>query len=220
MNAVRPRPGITHCSFAGCTIILDVNRDRYWRVGADLGMGLDWLVGLRPGPLTPDVLARLERLKLIESSAAWPRLIAEPLPPPNESAIDGDIVDVSLRFREAAEVALLCANARIAVRIRPLQSIVRQVRTLHQAKGGSVHDDIKALARRFKQHRSLVPLAGKCLPDSLAFLQFAARRGHFPNLVFGVEAWPFAAHCWVQDGDVVLNDVVDHARSFSPILTI
>jgi len=65
-----------------------------------------------------------------------------------------------------------------------------------------------------------VPLAPLCLPDTIAFLRFAARRGCFPRLVFGVEAWPFAAHCWAQADDIVLTDALHHARSFSPILVL
>ncbi|MFX7883059.1 lasso peptide biosynthesis B2 protein, partial [Acinetobacter baumannii] len=59
-----------------------------------------------------------------------------------------------------------------------------------------------------------------CLPDSIAFLRFAIRRGYAPRLVFGVEAFPFTAHCWVQDGSVVLTDALDHASRFKPILVI
>jgi hypothetical protein len=37
--------------------------------------------------------------------------------------------------------------------------------------------------------------------------------------VFGVQARPFAAHCWVQKGEVVFNDTVEHVSGYTPIMT-
>jgi hypothetical protein len=36
--------------------------------------------------------------------------------------------------------------------------------------------------------------------------------------VMGVSGRPFAAHCWVQVGDRVVNDTLDHVILFTPIL--
>jgi hypothetical protein len=37
--------------------------------------------------------------------------------------------------------------------------------------------------------------------------------------VIGVKLNPFAAHCWLQVGDVVLNDLPERVAAFTPILT-
>lgn len=59
-----------------------------------------------------------------------------------------------------------------------------------------------------------------CLVRSLALFRMLARLEIFPDLVIGVTASPFAAHAWVQIGDVVLNDSIDRVRRFVPILII
>jgi Transglutaminase-like superfamily len=38
--------------------------------------------------------------------------------------------------------------------------------------------------------------------------------------VFGVNADPFEAHCWVQAGSVVLNDTLGRVSSFTPIMSV
>jgi len=59
-----------------------------------------------------------------------------------------------------------------------------------------------------------------CLRDSFTVVEFLARYGVFPTWVFGVRMNPFAAHSWVQEGSIVINDDVDHVNTFTPILTI
>ena len=34
------------------------------------------------------------------------------------------------------------------------------------------------------------------------------------------QASPFSAHCWVQQGDVVLNDTIENVRPFTPIMAV
>lgn len=47
-----------------------------------------------------------------------------------------------------------------------------------------------------------------------------SRRRTTASLVIGVKVSPFGAHAWVQDGEVVLNDFVDVARIYTPILVV
>jgi hypothetical protein len=60
----------------------------------------------------------------------------------------------------------------------------------------------------------------ECLYDSLALLEFLARYRIYPDWVFGVQTRPFAAHCWVQQGDIVFNDTVEHVTGYSPIMIV
>ena len=59
-----------------------------------------------------------------------------------------------------------------------------------------------------------------CLFDSVCLLNFLARYGFFPSLVFGVIAEPFQAHCWLQEGDLVLNDTVERVTAYAPIMRV
>jgi hypothetical protein len=221
MDALRFRAGISHRSFAGCAIVLDLDRDRYWQVGTDAASALDWLADRRAGAIDPDQFTRLERLGFVEPAKSGPPLERAPcLPSPTHSAIEGDARKQAFDPIAATEVAYLVAMARRLTERRSLRWNIADIEHRRTGKGMAPSGCIAALAQAFSRYRRLVPLASKCLPDTLAFLRFAARRGHFPRLVFGVEAWPFAAHCWAQADDLVLNDVLDHARSFSPILVI
>ncbi|WP_434213483.1 lasso peptide biosynthesis B2 protein [[Pseudomonas] boreopolis] len=56
--------------------------------------------------------------------------------------------------------------------------------------------------------------------DSLSLLRFLSRRELPANIVFGVTLAPFAAHCWVQAGDIVLNETLSDANAHTPIRMI
>jgi hypothetical protein len=59
-----------------------------------------------------------------------------------------------------------------------------------------------------------------CLFDSLVLSVFLTRRRVPCTLVLGVSTRPFAAHAWVQIGECVLNDTVEHVQTYNPILAI
>jgi hypothetical protein len=50
--------------------------------------------------------------------------------------------------------------------------------------------------------------------------EFLARHGIHPVWIFGVQARPFAAHCWLQLNGTVLNDTVDHVIGYTPIMAV
>jgi hypothetical protein len=68
------------------------------------------------------------------------------------------------------------------------------------------------------QSKRLWSAENKCLPRSLALANALRSAGGAARLVIGVRLNPFAAHAWVQDGTIVLNDTVDHVLLFTPIL--
>jgi hypothetical protein len=54
----------------------------------------------------------------------------------------------------------------------------------------------------------------------LALIEFLARRRLYPLWVFGVQAQPFGAHCWVQSNGHLLNEGMEYARQFTPIMSV
>jgi len=78
----------------------------------------------------------------------------------------------------------------------------------------------RALVSVFERLRWYYPRSYLCLFDSLALVHFLARFGVFPDWVFGVTADPFEAHCWVQSGNIVLNDTVERVAAFTPIMSV
>jgi hypothetical protein len=73
------------------------------------------------------------------------------------------------------------------------------------------------LALQFDRLRPLVPRSGRCLPSSLLLLKYLRRHGVSASWVFGVQTFPFEAHCWVEYRGIVLNDTLEHSRWFTPI---
>jgi hypothetical protein len=59
-----------------------------------------------------------------------------------------------------------------------------------------------------------------CLFDSLVLSVFLTWRRVPCTLVIGVSTKPFAAHAWVQIGDCVLNDAIEHVQTYTPILAV
>jgi hypothetical protein len=74
------------------------------------------------------------------------------------------------------------------------------------------------LAMRCEQMIPWVPLQGECLFRSFLTLSVLRRSGASLSWMFGVQTWPFRAHCWLQRGDLVLNDNVEHVSGYHPIL--
>lgn len=214
------RPGISHHSFGDGAIILDLHRDRYWRVGGSEAVALDWICGNAASAPHPDAIERLCELGLIHRSPNHIQSEKATLPQGRSSAIERPGGSENARLRDLPEVAALLVVARLIVRRKGVCGVVDAVTNARAAAKSVASLDLELVAQRFHSTRSLIPFAAKCLPDTLAFIHYVARRGYVPNLVFGVVPTPFAAHCWAQDGDRILNDAVGHTRAFAPILVL
>jgi Transglutaminase-like superfamily len=59
-----------------------------------------------------------------------------------------------------------------------------------------------------------------CLFESLVLSEFLAYRHIYPSWVFAIQFEPFAAHCWLQLGTIVLNDTVENVQQFNPIMVV
>lgn len=134
--------------------------------------------------------------------------------------------DLSARSQRSSlsdiTVALLAqAFASIAVRASSFHQILRRLDVLRQRVGErpSPSETITAerLALAIQATNLLVGSTDRCLNRSLALLHLCYRHGSAPTFVIGVRTNPFVAHCWVQTGDLVLNDRSEHARLFTRI---
>ena len=76
------------------------------------------------------------------------------------------------------------------------------------------------LARVFQRVAVWLPMPRKCLVRSFVLLRFLQRSGLNARWVFGVRTWPFAAHCWLQLEDTVLDDLVERLAAYEPILAV
>ena len=115
-------------------------------------------------------------------------------------------------------------SADIALRVLPLWRIVGRISSqLPPAGMGFRTDRLTAavtLAQCFHELRPWFPRNYLCLFDSLALTLFLIRRDIHVRWIFGVREDPFAAHCWVQYGDVVLNEHLDRSRLYTPVMAV
>lgn len=112
-------------------------------------------------------------------------------------------------------------TASMNLRWQSIESVVRMVGTRKSPHDTVVDvDEVAELFKIFRVLRPYYPRSYLCLFDSLALLHFLARYGSFPQWVYGVKLLPFAAHCWVQVGDRVVNDIIDNVRDYTPIMSV
>lgn len=100
-----------------------------------------------------------------------------------------------------------------------ISSIVSE-RRARQKNNEQSEETIVRMAAAFSASRPLGTARNACLRETLALLLFLGPRGAAVDWVFGVKGAPFAAHCWAQLGEQVLNDSADHARGYTPIMVV
>jgi len=232
------QPHVYLCRGKRHWVILDVNRDKYLCVDRRqfelLGPSLrGWAESAGPSgcdAAAPNAgLALANDLLRLEILSERPAIAKDALPTayslPTE-AIDPDLPARSpwSSCTHAGSFFMSSARACRELRGQHFQSIVELVR---DSKNGRLDRagpfDIQrasSLVSVFNRLRLFYPSSYLCLFDSLALIHFLARFHVYPDWVFGVNADPFEAHCWVQAGSVVLNDTVERVSAFTPIMSI
>ncbi len=70
----------------------------------------------------------------------------------------------------------------------------------------------------FRRLAPWLPLDGLCLYRSHLLRTYLETLGHSVDWMFGVRTWPFRAHCWLQAGDVALDDEAERVAAYHPIM--
>lgn len=194
------------CVIDGTAVFLDIAADRYFR-------------------LTEAENARFLAEAGTEASDGPRQPASLPLPsswqPPIErsTAID----DGGFRLPDVARS--LWVQRRVERRLAA-RSFSEVLRALHETLGIRVHGTLietkraRQDIRAFQHARLLRTAADRCLPRSIALALCLARHDCRANVVLGVRLAPFAAHCWVQSGDRVLNDELEEVLRYTPILVL
>lgn len=142
-------------------------------------------------------------------------------PEPRRSALE-ETNGHGAAFAEIVRIARLVHSTRAWLARRPIEKVLADIVTsqgTRDARGGSV-EQLIGDARRFMSARRLVPIRANCLLDSLAFLRWLGPAGRRALLVFGAKLDPFAAHCWVQADDVLLNDALETVARFRAVRVV
>ena len=131
-------------------------------------------------------------------------------------------IDVRASGTDWFDFLLAAQCASRGLRTQPIAAIVHAVRRRKSALGDRL-DDLDGLRREtmiFSLMRPWHPRDYLCLFDAFALLEFLARRRLYPTWVFGVQAQPFGAHCWVQSGERLVNEGIEYANQFTPIMAV
>ncbi|WP_202841048.1 lasso peptide biosynthesis B2 protein [Luteimonas saliphila] len=218
---------VSCCDVDDRTVFLDVARDRYFLLPPALEAAFR---ALQSGGRPPERyrLSLVASGLLVEASRATHA--SESLPLPTRSVLEQAEASADARPSLAAvtEVLVCVCLMRLRLRTERLQKILarasgrdsRAVPPLIADADVSAQDRLATASAQFMLARRYVPIERTCLLDSLSLVRFLARRQLRAALVFGVTLHPFAAHCWVQAGDLLLNETLSDANTYTPIRVI
>jgi len=213
-----------YCCVAGTRLVfLDLIQDGYFGLPERVDGAFQECLRCQTDFLAVTQLPiEIVRSARIRAGAAARLRILPSLPEPDQSRCDGPREHAKLRH--VLEATLRQANAAKALTKSPLSEIILHLQATKARRpicsdstGG---EKVGEIAMAFRASRLLVNNHDKCLQRSIAMCRFMSSRGHFPNFVMGVKFKPFAAHAWVQDGTLVLNDEVDNVLPYTPILIV
>ncbi|MBN8818689.1 MAG: lasso peptide biosynthesis B2 protein [Sphingomonas sp.] len=211
-------PSVTFCWVGSVPYFLDLKADRYFKLA---GRSAEQFRALIAG----DEIAQADAADL-EAAGAIVCI---------NTALSAFVAPLSRRFtrsivEEASSSITLSSLSRaifdtcrtsFALRSRSLSSVVDQLMAAKTLACGEVGlDHIEMVASTYRTLDFLVSSETRCLARSIAMARTLLTEGNNFELILGVRSGPFGAHCWLAQGDVVLNDRLDKVRDFTPILVI
>jgi hypothetical protein len=146
--------------------------------------------------------------------------------PPRRTAPEAqdDVFSLAPQRPDARDVLAFAWTLIEMIPLYWLRSFPRLVRV---RKGAAEADNSPTLSQSlirsalvFERLLVWAPFQGQCVFRAAMLRRFLARRGLDADWVFGVRTWPFAAHCWLQVGDIVINDRIDHVAGYVPVMVI
>lgn len=217
MAAYRLPDHLGVCEIDGRVVMLDLRRDRYFQLDARTASAFNrWREapdGIRADDAT--VADLVERGWLVPLDGTAP---ARTVPDARRRSLIGELPHVPTNFATFGGVVSALWRSRRALGRRGLEAAAEEARRRKPPAGSG--SDLDLHLAGFRAARRLVPLAPNCMTDSFALSAFLAARGIRSDLVFGVKLDPFAAHCWLQNDEAILNDAADTVSDFTPILAV
>jgi hypothetical protein len=200
-------------------VVLNVTADTYVCVpggAALLGLGAD---GRTFAPADRAVTEQLLAAGLVSEEETLPGLARQPPPRPRQGIADS--TGPALTMRDAINLVGALWDLLLHYHRRPFGTILA-----YSAWGRVVArprpagSDLGDLVQRFHEGAIWLPAPGKCLVRSFLLLRFLHRSGNDAQWVFGATTWPFEAHCWLQSGDLVLDDAPEELLRYQPICAL
>ncbi|NCT81615.1 MAG: lasso peptide biosynthesis B2 protein [Comamonadaceae bacterium] len=224
------------CHVDGQVILLDLHRDKYIGAGGALLPALSGRISGWPAPGGDACLAANESKVEQWLTAMGSQGLVCPVsssPPiasssaePSRSLFAGDLsIRDGMQWRRITQIA--CATLVVGhwLKRHRLSAIVERIVRLRASSPAATEparpDRLESAAAWYLRTRPMMSTAHEqCLRDSLTLIRFLASEHLYPQWVIGVRTRPFAAHSWVQEGDLVLNDLHETVRRYKPILVV
>jgi hypothetical protein len=209
-------PSVYLATVAEDLVLLDVEGDAYYCLpGAGLGLALA-ADGVTLTRSDPELRDELVQAGLVLLGPAPRDAVRAALPRPGTR---------DLRARQpppvrTSDVGRMAAAAMLLYRHGHHGSLTRLLLAARafNAPNDPGEDKVIDLATRCEQMIPWVPLQGECLFRSFLTLCVLRGAGASVSWIFGVQTWPFRAHCWLQRGDLVLNDGAEQVSGYTPIM--
>lgn len=229
------------CQTRDCVVFLDARRDQYLGIG---GPDADVLRSVLSTYGSREQDERDNESEVAHSSAvtqALDSLVTRGLLTlsPNSSRpfrqIDvqpaacavgiGAEYDCAPRFNHVLVALTACVGAHIDLHLRGIgATVVRLIAEKQRPTRSKASTDPSELRRLLGVFRVIRPFLyakkDRCLFHGLVVYRFLRHYGFSPTWVIGVSTAPFCAHCWVQDGERVLDDSPEQTLEFTPIAAI
>jgi len=220
------REHLSCCDVDGKMIFLDVAGDRYFRLTGSLEAAMRRY--LAHEALASEELAGLTSTRiLVRAEDSKTRTATGTIERASGSAVEQSTEFVCHRLGLAVilEVMTIVWATRHELQTYALSTVLdkaiayraKKSRSREAVASAVLEGELLEATRQFARARRYVPIEPVCLLDSLSLLRFLSRRGLSANIVFGVQPEPFAAHCWIQAGDIVLNETLSDANAHTPI---
>ncbi len=221
------------CEAAGHVFLLDVKRDKYLALDATKARALcGWVEGWPPPPdgadprIVPSERGRQFAQALLANGILSDRdsgkqATAVSVPYPGAQLLT-DREAEGLMLGPALVFMATCLLAKLQFRYYKLERLIEMVRASRPPEFEPFDlGRARALVRVFVRLRPFFFASRDgCLFESFVLVRFLAHYGLFPHWVFGIRARPFGAHCWLQEGETVLNDSVEHVSRLTPIMLV
>jgi hypothetical protein len=222
------------CQVEGSVILLDLLGDRYFGLGPVEARAVarhivgwpiaatekDSTLAAENTPIFSELIARGQLTTDVNRAA--PRESWQ-LSTPSQAVRES--MKVTVRASDVLDFIVATVHSSYMLKHWPLHRTVQRIASKQLALIRKPELDSKvAIVRAMRVFSVLRPFVftarDHCLFDSVAVMNFLHRKGLTAQWVFGVQPAPFAAHSWVQFGELVLNDTPETVLAFTPILVV
>lgn len=127
----------------------------------------------------------------------------------------------TIRWRDIVTFLSAWWRASLSLRWRGVQKTLAGIEARKLKHADATFDvrktiELVCVFRRLRCY--CVVLRERCLLRSLVLTNFLASYGVFPTFFMGVRLQPWAAHSWVQQNELMLDETPDKTRDYTPVL--